>query len=85
MNDVWKATAGIFAIAIMFMIVMFFKYVNRGQDGSYAYQVEGFELKLLEDKINKLEKNITVTEDGEKVLKTRQQLLLALQKLYFSL
>ena len=83
MNDVWKATAGIFAIAIMFMIIMFFKYVNRGQDGSYAYQVEGFELKLLEDKINKLEKNITVTEDGEKVLKTRQQLLLALQKLYF--
>ena len=56
MNDVWQATSGIFAIAIMFIIVMSFKYVNRGQDGSYAYQVEGFELKLLEDKINRLEK-----------------------------
>lgn len=81
MNDAWHAAINICIIAIMFFIVISFKYVKRGQDGSYAYQVEEFELRLLEDKIKTLEDSIIVSEDEVKVIKTRQYIISALQKL----
>ena len=82
MNDVWQAVINICVIAIMFFIVITFKYVKRGQDGSYAYQVEVFESRLLEDKIKMLEDRIIASEDEEKVLKTRQYVIRGLQSLY---
>lgn len=81
MNDAWQAAINICVVAIMFFIVITFKYVKRGQDGSYAYQVEEFELRLLDEKIKTLEDGIVVTEDETKIIKTRQYAINALQNL----
>lgn len=80
LRNSWQAVINIGIIVIAFFIVILLKYVKRGQDGSYAYQVEEFELRLLESKIAMLEDRIIISEDDEKVLKTRQYVINALQK-----
>ena len=80
LRNSWQAVINIGIIVIAFFIVILLKYVKRGQDGSYAYQVEEFELRLLESKITMLEDRIIISEDEEKVLKTRQLVINALQK-----
>ncbi len=81
-NIVQQVATSIFIIVALLFAVISFKYVKRGQDGSYAYQVEEFEIRKLEEKINSLEDSIKVSEDEEKVLKTRQYVIRALQSLY---
>ena len=61
---------------------MYFKYVKRGQDGSFAYQIEEFELRLLEEKIKILEDKLVISADEEKIIRTRQYVISALQKFY---
>lgn len=81
-NNAQHVATSIFIIVALLFAVISFKYVKRGQDGSYAYQVEEFELRKLEEKIKALEDSIKVSEDEEKVLKTRQYAISALQNLY---
>lgn len=82
LQDAWQVAINVGIIVIAFFVVILLKYVKRGQDGSFAYQIEEFELRLLEEKIKKLENKLTISADEEKIIKTRQYAISALQKLY---
>ena len=51
------------------------RYAKRGQAGSCEYQIQEYELTLLNEKIEKLEKNSIITPDDEKLLLTKQIVL----------
>lgn len=53
-----KTTFNIFALAICFFVVVILKYAKKGQDGSYVYQVDKFELRLLEAEIMRVENDL---------------------------
>lgn len=82
LQDAWQVAMNVWIIVIAFFVVILLKYVKRGQDGSFAYQIEEFELRLLEEKIKTLEDKIIIGADEEKTIKTRQYAISALQKLY---
>ena len=82
LQDAWQVAIKVVIIVIAFFVVILFKYVKRGQDGSFAYQIEEFELRLLEEKIKTLEDKIIISVDDEKIIRTRQYVISALQKLF---
>lgn len=82
LQDAWQVAINIGIIVIAFFVVILFKYVKRGQDGSFAYQIEEFELRLLDEKIKTLEDKLVISADEEKIIRTRQYAISALQKLY---
>lgn len=82
LEDAWQVVINVGIIVIAFFVVILLKYVKRGQDGSFAYQIEEFESRLLEEKIKRLEDKLTISADEEKIIKTRQYAINALQKRY---
>lgn len=58
---------------LLFVIIL--RYAKRGQAGSYEYQIQEYELTLLNEKIEHLEKNSIITPDDEKLLLTKQIIL----------
>lgn len=82
LQNSWQAIINVGIIIIAFFVVILLKYVKRGQDGSFAYQIEEFELRLLEEKIKTLEDRLIIGADEEKIIKTRQFVIAALQKFH---
>ncbi len=82
LKDSWQLAINIGVVVIAFFIAILMKYVKRGQDGSFSYQIEEFELRLLENKIHRLEDKIAANEDVTKILITRQYVIKELQKCY---
>lgn len=62
-------------VLIMFFILLFIRYYKRGENGSYTYQIQEYELKLLSEKIEKLESGLQANEQDEKILVTQQTIL----------
>lgn len=58
-----------------FVVFIILRYAKRGQAGSYEYQIQEYELTLLNEKIEQLEKNSIITPDDEKLLLTKQIVL----------
>lgn len=63
------------AIFMVFFVLVFIRYYKRGNNGSYAFQVEEYELKLLSEKIAKLENTLQADEQDEMILITQQMIL----------
>lgn len=81
LQDGWQVAINTIIIIIGFFVVILLKYAKRGQDGSLAYQIEKFELRLLEEKIKTLENELIISADGKKIIRTRQYAISTLQKL----
>lgn len=68
----------IFSFIVIFFIffeIFFIKYAERGENGSYFKQILEYEMKLLDEKIEQLEKNLIITPDDEKILFTKKIVL----------
>lgn len=62
-------------IFMVFFMLLFIRYYKRGENGSYTYQIEEYELKLLSEKISKLESTLQANEQDEMILVTQQMIL----------
>ena len=67
-------------IACIFMMVIFSRYIDRGQVGTYRYMIDEYERKLLVEKITNFEKSIKVFEHDEEFIETNQTAINELQK-----
>lgn len=70
-----KNIASIIVILFIFFEIIFINYAERGENGSYHKQILEYEMKLLDEKIEHLEKNSIITPDDEKLLLTKQIVL----------
>lgn len=68
-------------IIISFFVVVFSRYIERGQAGSYRYMINDYEKELLTQKIKEIEAEIEVTIDDKDVLRTQQIAINELLKL----
>lgn len=62
----------IIVILLVFFCLVLSEYAERGKVGSYRYLINEYERELLSKKIKILERNLTFTEDDEKILETKQ-------------
>ena len=61
------------AIAIVsFLVIALFRYMQRGQDGSYLYLVNEYEKELLVEKIKEVEKKMKISKADEDALNTKR-------------
>lgn len=60
------------AIVFAFFGIVLLKYAEKGQAGSYRYYVDIYERDLLLQKITELEKKLTITNNDEQFLETKQ-------------
>lgn len=63
----WVAT-----ILLSFFGITLSRYAEKGQAGSYRYYINEYERDLLIQKINVLEKELTITCNDEQILETKQ-------------
>lgn len=73
---------GIIAMAVMlFGDVLFFRYTERGQMGSYKYMLYEYESKLLQQKIEKLSNKLVFSPENEKIIEMQNMVLQELTKI----
>ena len=84
-NEMEKSTIvsiiNVLLTIICFFVVVLLKYVKRGQDGSYSYQVEEYELSLLNKKIELLENSLILSQADFDVIKTKHTVISTLKRL----
>ena len=81
MNNIIHIFMWVVVIVISFFVTLLSRYAERGQAGSYRYMVDEYEKKLLLKKIEKLENSITISEDDEECLETKQNVINELLKI----
>ena len=64
-----------FVVALLFMLVIFSKYSNRGQNGSYIHFLYEYELKLPEEAIHSIEGNLKTEPENIPFIETRHNVL----------
>ena len=71
-ESVWLMFVWMVTILLSFFGIILSRYVEKGQAGSYRYYIDEYERELLLQKINDLEKKLTITDDDEQILETKQ-------------
>ena len=71
----------IFFLIGIFFVVIFIQYAERGQLGSYVFKINEYEMKLLKEKIEKIEKETIITAEDVEVLQTKKLALVELRKI----
>ena len=80
-KNIWIIIIWIVVIVFSFLFIVFIRYEERGQMGSYIHYVYEYERQLLIDKIKATEKNMIIVESDEQVLETKQIVLKSLIKI----
>ena len=65
-------------VFILMLIVTCIKLGKKGHGGSFKYLVNKYELKLLEDKIEKVHKKLNITDEDVPLLRTKQNVIKSL-------
>ncbi len=71
----------IIAIIVLFYIIIVIRYAERGQAGSYRHYIDEYESKLLDQKLSDLLQDDKLSDEDEKMLKTKQIVINELIKL----
>lgn len=71
----------IILVIMLFGSVLFFRYAERGQTGSYKYMLYEYESKLLQQKIEKLSNKLVFSPENEKIIKMQNMVLKELIKI----
>lgn len=71
----------IILVIMLFGSVLFFRYAERGQMGSYKYMLYEYESKLLQQKIEKLSNKLVFSPENEKIIKMQNMVLKELIKI----
>ena len=71
-NGVLPSFVWLFTILFFFFVLVFFRYAEKGQAGSYRYYLDDYERSLLLEKIKNLENEIIITDKDEKILEMKQ-------------
>lgn len=66
---------GSIVISALFISLIFFKYRKRGEDGIYISQTYRYELKCLNEKIEKIESNEVCDEEEQEIFHTKQMVI----------
>lgn len=71
----------IIMVIMLFGSVLFFRYAERDQMDSYKYMLYEYEIKLLQQKIEKLSKKLVFSPENEKIIEMQNMVLKELIKI----
>lgn len=78
----WRAFGFLILMVIGLLLCLTLKYVEKGRGDSYIYNLYEYELKLLNKKIQSINKRLQVNEDTKRILQLRHVAINALVNLY---